>query len=591
MPDGGRTYAQILRANLLTFFTVVLFAIGIALLALGRTGDAVVSAGLGLLNALISAAQEMRAKHRLDALRRRSADPGVQPRPPATTGPVGTGPARRSARTPLQHQIDVVIRAVVLAVALMSTAILGQAALEGLPAVRMAQISAVLSGLIPYGLFLLVTLAYAVGAAGIARRGALVQRVNAVESLSNVDVLCARLGGGLADDDGRLRPGAAQALADLRERGIEVRLLDERDAEHVRAAAHELGLPAADVLVAGELEGLGAEDLDRIVRGHAHLAGADARLAEQVVDSLVRAGRYVAMVGGGDGDVPALTLAHVGVAVQSGGTGARDAADIVLLEDSFAALPVAHHEGQRIIGGVSPAMKLFLTRVATSAGVILGVAVLGLGFPYEPAQGSLTIFTVGIPTLFLTAWARPQRCDPHLLGDLARFVVPAAVVTGGFAIAIYAALHTLLSRALGEGGVLPPQAIADFEEFTGVASADPRFVELAATAVAQTSLSMFTSVTGLLLVLFLEPPARFFRGWAPVSPDRRPAVLVLVLFATFVVVLQTPALARYFGLHTPGGFEAPVVTAATVLWFFLLRTVWRHDLLRRALGLHSAPRG
>jgi cation-transporting ATPase E len=46
------------------------------------------------------------------------------------------------------------------------------------------------SGQVPYGLFSLVALAYATGAAGIAKRRALVQQTNAIESLSNVDVLC-----------------------------------------------------------------------------------------------------------------------------------------------------------------------------------------------------------------------------------------------------------------------------------------------------------------------------------------------------------------------------------------------------------------
>ena len=61
--------------------------------------------------------------------------------------------------------------------------------------------------------------------------------------------------------------------------------------------------------------------------------------------------------------------------------------------------------------------------------VILAVTMLGLGFPYSPTQVGLTLLTVGVPTLFLTAWARPSPPDPHLLGSLARFVIPAAVIT------------------------------------------------------------------------------------------------------------------------------------------------------------------
>ena len=75
-------------------------------------------------------------------------------------------------------------------VVLMGGAILLQAALEGFTLLRVVQTSAVLSGLVPYGLFFLIALAYTAGAVASSRRGALVQRVNAVESVSNVDVVC-----------------------------------------------------------------------------------------------------------------------------------------------------------------------------------------------------------------------------------------------------------------------------------------------------------------------------------------------------------------------------------------------------------------
>src|SRR3954454_4085023 len=67
---GGtsRTYATILRTNVFSFFNTILFVIGIALLALGRYSDAFTSVGLGLVNALIGAVQEIRAQRKLDHL-------------------------------------------------------------------------------------------------------------------------------------------------------------------------------------------------------------------------------------------------------------------------------------------------------------------------------------------------------------------------------------------------------------------------------------------------------------------------------------------------------------------------------------------
>ncbi len=100
-----------------------------------------------------------------------------------------------------------------LLVALMSVTILAQAALEGFSLVRVVQTTAVLSGLVPYGLFFLVSVAYTVGAANSAARGALVQRVNAVESVSNVDVVCTDKTGTLTT--GRLTVQAVSSVGPL----------------------------------------------------------------------------------------------------------------------------------------------------------------------------------------------------------------------------------------------------------------------------------------------------------------------------------------------------------------------------------------
>src|SRR3712207_4124278 len=129
------------------------------------------------------------------------------------------------------------------------------------------------------------------------------------------------------------------------------------------------------------------------------------------------------MIGDGVNDARARKRAHVGVAMRSGSAVARDVADIVLTDDSFAALLPAQQAGRRIINGIATSMQVFLARVATQGLVILAVTMLGLGFPYSPSQVGLTLLTVGVPTLFLTSWARPSPPDPHLLSSLARFEI------------------------------------------------------------------------------------------------------------------------------------------------------------------------
>jgi cation-transporting ATPase E len=228
---------------------------------------------------------------------------------------------------------------------------------------------------------------------------------------------------------------------------------------------------------------------------------------------------------------------------------------------------------------------VFLARVATQGLVILTVTMLGLGFPYSPTQVGLTLFTVGLPTVFLTAWARPAPPDPHLLATIGRFVVPAALATAGCGVAVYTILYRLVAGGF-EDGSTPPAVITEFEGYTGLTyGEDAGFAEAAATLGAQTGLSTFVSLASILLILFLHPPARLFAAWTDPTSDKRPAVLVVVLLAVLLGVLFTPVLSDYFGLTGPAGAVYETVLPALVGWFLVLSAAYRFRLVDRVLGL------
>ncbi|MEU4624600.1 HAD-IC family P-type ATPase [Actinoplanes sp. NPDC023801] len=798
---GSRGYAEILRTNVFSFFNLILFVIGAALLSLGQYSDALISVGLGLINAVISAAQEIRAKHKLDRLqlldrsgvlvvrdgheveitpdqvvrgdvvRVRPGDQIVVDGPlldggrleadeslltgesePVVKHPgdelrsgslcvardghqlardVGvhshagrlTAEARRATtdRTPLQRRIEFIVRLVMALTVLMSGCILAQAALEGFSVLRVVQITAVLSGLVPYGLFFLIALAYTAGAVRIARSGALVQQVNAVESVSNVDVICtdktgtlttgqltleeivplggheygeaaealgglahnavtpnltalaiaSSLGGpiwdvrdevpfssslrwsgmvtesgtwvlgapdalaarlrqhvppaevaeragrglrvlllaraenpeaGLRDAAGRpdlpmLAPVALAVLADelradvvatvarFRADGVDVKVLSGDDPRTVAAIAARAGIAGSEPVPGADLDVLDDPALDRLVSRTAIFGRVAPEQKERIVRSLRRQGRYVAMIGDGVNDARALKQAHVGVAMRSGSAVTRDVADIVLVDDDFAALPPAQREGRRIINGIGLSLYVFLARVASQGLVILAVTMLQLGFPYSPTQVGLTMFTVGIPTVFLTFWARSDRPDPHMVRNLVRFVVPAAVVTATFGTAVYTALYRMVSEGFSSGRP-PERIIHEFERITGLRYAlDADFTTAAATILAQTGLSTFFCFASFLLILFLAPRSRFFAAWTAPTGDKRPALLVLGLSVLFSAVLCVPALWSYFGLMGPSKPVFFVVLPALILWYLALTVVFRFRLFDHLLGL------
>ncbi len=93
--------------------------------------------------------------------------------------------------TPLQRDVNYVVRALLAIAIFLLVLVLLSSVIWAYPIAETVVGAAVILGIVPSGLFLMITVTYSMGALRLARKNALVQQVNAVESLSNVDVFCA----------------------------------------------------------------------------------------------------------------------------------------------------------------------------------------------------------------------------------------------------------------------------------------------------------------------------------------------------------------------------------------------------------------
>jgi cation-transporting P-type ATPase E len=278
----------------------------------------------------------------------------------------------------------------------------------------------------------------------------------------------------------------------------------------------------------------------------------------------------VAMTGDGVNDVLSLKKANLGIAMQSGSQATRGVADIVLTNDSFAVLPHAITEGRRIIAGMQNVLKLFLSRTFFVALVIIAIGILG-AFPFSPRQSALLSFlTAGIPAVALAAWARPARAQHgSMLVRLASFSVPAGI---GVAL-VGMLLFTLYCVPIFDLAAKSEVTIRELN--TVLKDTIPR---------AQTVLTYFLTVCGLLLVVFVEPPNRFWAVGGETSGDRRPAWLTVVLLVALLVIAFVPVLAGIFDLRPISVLDLLAVVAAAAVWVFLVRFAWKRRLLERFLG-------
>ena len=794
----SRTYAQILRENVLVPVNVIMFALGLALVVLGQVSDALISVGVAFFNVLVGTVQEVRAKRVLDRItlltrpkvtvlrggQEQIVDPGdvvigdlLVLRPgdqvvvdgrvvsdarlevdesllsgesepvvkqqhdwlysgsfctsgsacylaekvgaASVAGQLALGArAFRRVYTPLQRQINLILQVMLLVAIFFEILLLLAVHDNRVSLVDSVKMAVVVIGIVPKGLLLATSVAYALGAVRILHitpaetksrrasvvagvdikdvgKGALVQQANAIEALSNVDVLCldktgtltanalvlerihslhieearlrhllgsyvasasavnqtsaaigtacpgqplhvreevafssARKWSALSFDDAQLqgtyvlgapdilqpylregldrdveallqaetergrrvllfascsepeslhdshsgpvlpraldplgilslcdqlRPEAQATLSGFAEAGIQLKVLSGDHPETVAALAKQAGFAASGSAISGEdLAGMDAAQLAQAAQEHTIFGRVTPQQKAQLVQALRERGHTVAMIGDGVNDVLALKQATLGVAMQSGSAATRGIADIVLLEDSFAALPQVFREGQRIRQGMHSILKLFLTRVLYMMGLLVAIMIVD-GFPFVPRQNAiLTLLTEGIPALALASWAQPRAFESkRTLPSLLHFVIPAAT--------------TLCLAALGVFMV--------------------GFTSDAQLPSAQSALTSFTITSGLLLIPFVVPAARAWVGGSSLAGDWRPTLLSLGLLAGYAALLAIPPLRAFFELTALDPRSYLLIGLAALAWALVLRWVWHARLLERFLQL------
>jgi P-type Ca2+ transporter type 2C len=269
------------------------------------------------------------------------------------------------------------------------------------------------------------------------------------------------------------RPAVADAIATCRRAGIRILMITGDYGVTAESIARRIGLVAPDervrVVNGDELERLGEDALRSLVLGPVIFARTTPAQKLRIVAALQAVGEVVAVTGDGVNDAPALRRADIGIAMGVAGTDvAREAADMVLLDDDFATIVAAVEGGRAVYANVRKFAGYIFTSNTPEA---VPFVIFGLSGGAVPiALPVMHILTVDLGTDIVPALAlgaeqpepgimdRPPRSrDEHLITPA--LLRRSYLWLGPAQAAVVMAMFLLAYRAMGVTG-----AVADLPD-------------------------------------------------------------------------------------------------------------------------------
>ena len=345
-----------------------------------------------------------------------------------------------------------------------------------------------------------------------------------------------------------VRPEVPKAIATARLAGIKVVMITGDYPQTALAIARQAGIDTqAGVLTGDALAGFGTGTLPDQIGDVRVFARVQPQQKLALVEAFKARGEVIAMTGDGVNDAPALQAAHIGIAMGLRGTDvAREAADIVLLDDGFGSIMAGIALGRRIFTNLRKALTYVVAIHVPIAGLALLPIVLGLPPLLYPMH--IVLLELVIDPLCAVvfeaepgeplAMQKPPRPIAEPLFGLKQILFAALQGLG-----ILAAVFGLYLWALGHGTEAQARAIA------------------------------FIALILSNLVLALVDSAS--RGLDLFGPHRRMFwVIALTAISVLVVSTQLEPVARLFRFQMPNGLGLTIALCAVALvglWAMVLR--------------------
>ncbi|HLD55294.1 MAG TPA: HAD-IC family P-type ATPase [Candidatus Nanoarchaeia archaeon] len=247
------------------------------------------------------------------------------------------------------------------------------------------------------------------------------------------------------------RKEVKNAIQECKNAGIKVKMITGDSALTAKAIAKEIGIEG-EIISGDELEEINDMTLTNRIDNISIFARITPSQKLRITKILQQKGEVVAMTGDGVNDVLALKSADVGIAMGKRGTDiARDASDIILINDNFASIVEGVKQGRKTYDNIKKFTKYFLAVNFSEIFLILFALIMGLFYgsekwflPLLPLQILwINLITDSLPALALVfekeenVMNTPPRKEKSLLDGIWKFVILAGILTFAIKLAIY----------------------------------------------------------------------------------------------------------------------------------------------------------
>lgn len=249
-----------------------------------------------------------------------------------------------------------------------------------------------------------------------------------------------------------LRPNVADTFAWFGQQDVRVMVISGDNPQTVSRIASQVGIPAADKFVSADH--LADVDLLEAVKEFTIFGRVKPEQKKDIVEALKAHGLRVAMTGDGVNDILAMKEADCSIAMGTGGDAARQAAQVVILDDDFSHMKQIISEGRRDINNLLRSATLFLYKNIFSILLATFSILFAWVYPLKPSQVSLvSMFNIGVPAFLLAMEQNSKKQQGRFLYEALFQSIPPAL-TAFFSIAIMVSVARWLGIGSQEAGVV-----------------------------------------------------------------------------------------------------------------------------------------